>query len=65
MAAVDDLVWRNAAQIADVADVLGDAEIRIEAERLREVAGLEAGLARRAAEDFAEPALASMTPARI
>ncbi len=47
-----DLIRRHAAQIADVADVFGDGEIRIEAERLRQIAGVRARFAGRHAENF-------------
>ena len=43
---------RNAAQIADVADVFGDGEVRIEAEGLRQIAGVRARFAGRHAEDL-------------
>jgi hypothetical protein len=44
-----DLGARQAAQFADVAKVLGDAQVRVEAERLRQVADEAAGVARRLA----------------
>ena len=52
MPALRDLLGRNAAQIADVADVFRDGEIGIEAEGLRQIAGLRTRFARRVAEDF-------------
>ena len=48
---VEDRLRVNAAQIAAVANVLGDSEVGIKAEGLSEIAGLRAHLARRAAED--------------
>ena len=51
LAAVEDRLRVNAAQIAAVANVLGDSEVGIKAEGLSEIAGLRAHLARRAAED--------------
>ena len=52
IAALIDLPGRNVTEIADVADVFRDAEIGIEAERLRQIADLRARLARGLAEDF-------------
>ena len=47
-----DLVAGHAAEVADVADVLADGEVGIEAERLGQIAGVGARLAGRLAEDF-------------
>ena len=53
-AAVEDRLRLDAAQIAAVADVFVDGEVGIEAEGLRQVAGLRTHLARRAAEDVGD-----------
>jgi hypothetical protein len=51
MAAIRDLLRRNAAQIAAIANVFRHGKIGIQAEGLRQVAGLGTHLARRAAKD--------------
>ena len=61
-----DLVARHAAQVADVAQVLGDGEVGIQTERLRQVPGVRACVSRPAGRrSSATPDVASMTPARI
>ena len=52
MPATIDLGARHATKVADVLNVLADGEIRIEAECLRQIAGLCTGLPGLAAEDF-------------
>jgi len=54
-AALFDLVGRHAAKVADVADVFGHREIRIQTERLRQVSGVRAGFPGRNAEHFRRP----------
>src|SRR5262249_46637886 len=46
----------DAAQVADVPQVLGDGEVRVEAERLREIPGLGSRRPRRLPEDLGESA---------
>src|SRR5208282_2305303 len=50
--ALGDLIGWYAAKIADIADVLRDGEIRIEAERLRQIPGVRAGFPGRQTEHF-------------
>ena len=50
--ALGDLIGWHAAKIADIADVLRDGEIRIEAERLRQIPGVRASFTRRHPEHF-------------
>ncbi len=51
-AALQNLGGRHEAQIADVADVLHDAEIGIQTEGLREISGVRSRVTRRHAEHF-------------
>ena len=53
--ALFDLIRRHAAQIADVANVFEHREIRIQAERLRQIPGVRARFASGNAEDFRRP----------
>ncbi len=50
--ALVDLTARRAAQVAEIADVLHHGQVRIEAEGLREIPGVLAGVARGLAEDL-------------
>ncbi len=56
LASLGDLVGSNSAQVADVADILRNRKIRIETERLGEVAGLRARRASRLAKNFGNAA---------
>src|SRR5262249_40292805 len=63
-APLDYLVRRDEAQVTDIADVLHDAEVGVEAEGLCEIASLWPHLARRP-KTSAAPEVASITPAII